>query len=71
MLRTKYFFKITLSILFIFTFILVKTYGQQPKKIRTIIVDAGHGGTNTGATGLNSKIQEKEYTLKIATAFEK
>ncbi len=35
------------------------------KKLR-IAIDAGHGGDNSGASGLTSKILEKEYTLKIA-----
>ncbi len=42
---------------------------QSPKLIKTIIVDAGHGGTDVGATGqyensLRSK--EKDVTLAIA-----
>jgi len=36
-----------------------------------VVVDAGHGGTNTGATGLQSKIQEKDYTLMFAKELEK
>ena len=46
---------------------------QQPPlsyKRLTIAVDAGHGGANIGATGLNTKIPEKEYTLKIAHKLE-
>ena len=35
------------------------------KKLR-IAIDAGHGGTNSGASGLNSGVLEKDYTLKIA-----
>ena len=35
------------------------------KKLR-IAIDAGHGGDNSGASGLTSKILEKDYTLKIA-----
>jgi N-acetylmuramoyl-L-alanine amidase len=31
-----------------------------------IAVDAGHGGSNAGASGKTSKIREKDYTLKIA-----
>lgn len=43
---------------------------QQPKvldikKLR-IAIDAGHGGDNLGASGLRSKVLEKDYTLKIA-----
>lgn len=44
---------------------------RQPKKLKAknllVAVDAGHGGVNSGATGVNSKVNEKEYTLKIAS----
>jgi N-acetylmuramoyl-L-alanine amidase len=36
-----------------------------------IAVDAGHGGTNSGATGRTTRIKEKDYTLKIAQALQK
>jgi N-acetylmuramoyl-L-alanine amidase len=36
-----------------------------------IAIDAGHGGTNTGASGLTTKILEKDYTLLFAKALEK
>jgi N-acetylmuramoyl-L-alanine amidase len=36
-----------------------------------IAVDAGHGGTNIGATGMVTNIQEKDYTLLIAKELEK
>ncbi len=47
----------------------VPTSAQTPKKIKTIIVDAGHGGHDAGATGqyensLRSK--EKDVTLAIS-----
>ncbi len=48
---------------------------RQPEslKIRNlkIAVDAGHGGGNAGASGVTTKIQEKEYTLKIAKQLQK
>lgn len=47
---------------------------RQPEKLRIrnlkIAIDAGHGGSNTGATGLISKVNEKDYTLKIAKGLE-
>jgi len=40
------------------------------RKLR-IAIDAGHGGDNSGADGLTSKVLEKEYTLKIAKELQK
>ena len=37
----------------------------------TIAIDAGHGGTNLGASGKISGILEKDYTLLIAKEFQK
>jgi N-acetylmuramoyl-L-alanine amidase len=39
------------------------------RKLR-IAIDAGHGGSNTGAAGLKSRILEKDYTLLIAKRLE-
>jgi N-acetylmuramoyl-L-alanine amidase len=36
-----------------------------------IAIDAGHGGSNAGATGITTKILEKDYTLKIAKELER
>ena len=36
-----------------------------------IAIDAGHGGDNSGATGVTTKIQEKKYTLLIAQELQK
>jgi N-acetylmuramoyl-L-alanine amidase len=48
---------------------------RQPKNLRVrkllVAIDAGHGGTNAGATGINTKAQEKNYTLRFATELEK
>jgi N-acetylmuramoyl-L-alanine amidase len=46
---------------------------RQPSsniKDLVIAIDAGHGGSNNGASGITSKALEKEYTLKIAKALE-
>jgi N-acetylmuramoyl-L-alanine amidase len=48
---------------------------RQPVKLRPqdlfVAIDAGHGGSNSGAGGVTSNIIEKEYTLKIAKEVEK
>jgi N-acetylmuramoyl-L-alanine amidase len=36
-----------------------------------IAIDAGHGGKNTGAAGINSGILEKDYTLLMASELER
>ncbi len=36
-----------------------------------IAIDAGHGGSNIGATGVDTNIKEKDYTLRIAKELEK
>ena len=40
------------------------------RKLR-IAIDAGHGGTNTGAAGTVSRVLEKDYTLLMAKELEK
>jgi len=48
---------------------------QQPKalllKNMVVAIDAGHGGTNSGASGSTQDVIEKDYTLKFAQALEK
>lgn len=40
------------------------------RKLR-IAIDAGHGGSNTGAAGTTSRVLEKDYTLLMAKELEK
>lgn len=40
-------------------------------KKMTIAIDAGHGGTNSGASGVTSKVLEKDYTLLFAKELQK
>ena len=48
---------------------------RQPEKLTPknllIAIDAGHGGANTGATGITTKVNEKDYTLLIARQLNK
>jgi N-acetylmuramoyl-L-alanine amidase len=48
---------------------------RQPQKLSitnlVIAIDAGHGGANTGTSGVHSNVIEKEYTLKMAKELEK
>ncbi|MBR5854352.1 MAG: N-acetylmuramoyl-L-alanine amidase, partial [Paludibacteraceae bacterium] len=32
----------------------------------TVVIDAGHGGHDTGAVGLKMKVQEKDLNLAVA-----
>ena len=52
---------------------LVVTRKPEKASLRDFIVaiDAGHGGTNTGASGITSKVQEKDYTIRFARELEK
>lgn len=58
------------GILFLCLFILSHSlYAQPAKKIKTIIIDAGHGGTDNGAVGQYEKSlrsKEKDVTLAIS-----
>jgi N-acetylmuramoyl-L-alanine amidase len=54
---------------------LVMRVRRQPavldiRKLR-IAIDAGHGGDNAGASGVNSNVPEKDYTLLIAGQLRK
>jgi N-acetylmuramoyl-L-alanine amidase len=40
-------------------------------KGKTVVVDAGHGGSNNGARGVKTGILEKDYTLLFAKALKK
>lgn len=50
----------------------IRVKRQPPLRVRKlrVAIDAGHGGSSTGAAGVASKIQEKDYTLKIAQQLE-
>lgn len=51
----------------------IRVKHQPPLKLKhlKIAIDAGHGGSNTGASGVTTKIPEKDYTLKMAKQLER
>ncbi len=52
--------------------IVTKRLPEKPQlRDMLIAIDAGHGGTNVGASGTTTRILEKDYTLRFAQAFEK
>lgn len=68
MFEIKFLFKTSL-LLFVIAAFTPTVYGQQLKKIKTIIVDAGHGGTDVGAHGEyegSLRSFEKNITLAIS-----
>lgn len=46
------------------------TSSNRLKEIRTVVIDAGHGGKDPGAIGYNG-LREKDMTLKIALEIKK
>src|ERR1700731_4223199 len=55
---------ILFGIVFSFTSFIVNQKNQKPPKLRTIIIDPGHGGADHGTHGLIST--EKDVTLDIS-----
>ena len=49
---------------FITSLLVLSVFGLYGQKVNTVVIDAGHGGHDTGACGRNSR--EKDITLAIA-----
>lgn len=43
----------------------------KPRPLRTIVIDAGHGGTDTGTRHAGKKLEEKIFTLDVARRLER
>jgi N-acetylmuramoyl-L-alanine amidase len=52
------------------TYLSIKA-SATPKPIYSIVIDAGHGGRDGGAVGINTGINESELNLKYAKTLEK
>ncbi|MCC6288620.1 MAG: N-acetylmuramoyl-L-alanine amidase [Chitinophagaceae bacterium] len=58
----------------VFPKLIVRVKRQPPVLVLSklkVAIDAGHGGTNLGASGVKTGILEKDYTLRIATELNK
>ncbi len=60
-IKRRLYFTIVLILIFTLPF---KVYSQKGTRIRTVVIDAGHGGKDPGALGKHSR--EKDITLKVA-----
>lgn len=61
-LKEKPYYLVVLFIVFLYTF--QTGYAQKGSKIKTVVIDAGHGGKDPGALGKYSK--EKDIALIVA-----
>ncbi len=53
-----------LPILVVFTFLSHPVFAQKGSKIKTVVIDAGHGGKDPGASG--KYVKEKDIALSVA-----
>lgn len=56
--------KISILVFLFLSFFLINTYAQNNEQVKTIVIDAGHGGHDSGCLGKKSK--EKDVVLKMA-----
>jgi len=60
----KIYIQYILTFLIAFVFAFQSIYAQKGSKIKTVVIDAGHGGKDPGASGKYSK--EKDIALSVA-----
>ena len=54
-------------LIFVITFSTIKNSYKSPLKIGiTVIIDAGHGGIDSGTSGINTGIKESDLNLSVA-----
>lgn len=61
--------KVIVLLIGILTLVNINPSGLRAYKIRTVVIDAGHGGHDSGCLG--KKAKEKDVALDIATTFGK
>ncbi len=63
-LKRQHYIVIILFLIFSHRFLVAQTANNKGKKISIIVIDAGHGGKDPGASGSHSR--EKDITLAVA-----
>lgn len=63
-LKRQHYIVIILILTFYHPFLVAQTVNNKGKKISTVVIDAGHGGKDPGASGSHSR--EKDITLAVA-----
>ena len=61
---------LVVACVFCATYFPIKT-STTPKLVHTIVIDAGHGGIDGGASGKKTGVSESELNLKFAKCLEK
>ena len=49
----------------------IKEVDTVPTRNYTVVIDAGHGGTDPGSIGYKSKVHEADLNLKLAKMLQK
>jgi len=58
--------RVCLLLVFLFALAAVPAFGDNGVRLRTVVIDAGHGGHDPGAISKSSKLSEKQINLDLA-----